>query len=115
MSISHFTMVQSILKELSYNDWTFVAGHSGDRVYVYTSWQAEDNFRPVGVELQKSRRWLIRHGASRSEIIQTAFKCVLTAIEHEARERFLYANRAIFVPHHSIDALWAISEHMEPK
>jgi hypothetical protein len=37
--------------------------------------------------------------------VQTAFKCVLTSIEHEAREQFTYSGARVFGPHFDVDAL----------
>lgn len=55
--------------------------------------------------LQKTRKWLLSQHMTESELIQTALKCVLTAIEHEAREQFKYKGRAIFGPHFDVKAL----------
>jgi hypothetical protein len=37
--------------------------------------------------------------------VRTALKAVLTAEEHEARERFLFRGRAIFGPNIDVDGL----------
>jgi hypothetical protein len=42
---------------------------------------------------------------TRSELVQTAFKAVLTSIEHEAREQFTYKGARVFGPHFDIEAL----------
>jgi hypothetical protein len=42
---------------------------------------------------------------TKSEVVQTAFKAALTAIEHEARERFTYRGQSIFDPHYDVDQL----------
>ena len=39
------------------------------------------------------------------EIVQTAFKAVLTALEHEARENFTYRGHSIFDPHWDVEKL----------
>lgn len=57
------------------------------------------------VTLQKTRKWLLSVHMTESELIQTAFKCVLTAIEHEAREQFKYKGRAVYGPHFDVAAL----------
>ena len=44
---------------------------------------------------------------TKSEVIQTAFKAVLTAMEHEVREKFHYKGKPIFGPHYHVDALHA--------
>ena len=54
---------------------------------------------------QHTRKWILSVHMTPSEVVQTAFKCVLTSVEHEARERFKYRGQAIFGPHFSVDAL----------
>ncbi|WP_150526786.1 hypothetical protein [Roseibium sediminis] len=51
------------------------------------------------------RKWLLSEHMTEGEIVQTVFKAVLTAIEHEAREAFLYKGQAIFDPHYDIEKL----------
>jgi hypothetical protein len=41
----------------------------------------------------------------RSEIVSTAFKCVLTSAEHRCREHFSYKGERIYGPHYDVDAL----------
>ena len=49
----------------------------------------------------------------KSEIVATAFKCVMTSMEHRVREWFLYRDRAIYHPHYDVDALHAICEQRD--
>lgn len=56
----------------------------------------------------KGRKWFISMHMTKSEIVQTAFKAVMTAAEHEIRESFLYRSRAIFCPHYDVDQLHAL-------
>lgn len=60
------------------------------------------------METQYTRRWVLSPAMSKSEIVSTAFKCVLTSMEHRVREWFLYKGRAIYQPHYDVDALHAI-------
>lgn len=53
----------------------------------------------------KSRKWLLSAHATKSEIVQTAFLAVLTALEHEAREKFMYEGVSVFDGHYDVDAL----------
>ena len=39
-------------------------------------------------ERQVTRRWFISPEMTKSEIVQTVFKCVLTSMEHRTREWF---------------------------
>lgn len=58
--------------------------------------------------VQKTRKWYISPWATKSEIIQTALKCVLTSMEHRAREAFTYKGKRVYGPHFNVDALWEI-------
>lgn len=49
------------------------------------------------------RKWTISDHMTRSEVVQTIFKALLTWWEHEVRESFKYMGQAIFGPH--IDVL----------
>ncbi len=55
--------------------------------------------------LWHGRKWALSTHMTRSEVVQTAFKAVVTALEHEARERFRYRGESVFDPHYDIDAL----------
>jgi hypothetical protein len=54
---------------------------------------------------QSTRKWLLSEHMTTSELVQTAFKCVLTSLEHEAREQFTYRGQNIFGPHFNVEAL----------
>lgn len=53
----------------------------------------------------KGRKWLISEHMTEGEVVQTMFKAVMTAIEHEARELFLYKGLPIFDPHYDLEKL----------
>lgn len=59
---------------------------------------------------QKGRKWLISPFATKSEIVQTAFKAIMTSQEHVAREFFTYRGKNVFGPHFDVDALWEICD-----
>jgi hypothetical protein len=56
-------------------------------------------------EWQTGRKWYLSPYMTKSEVVLTALKAVLTAEEHEARERFRYKGRRIAGPHLDVDAL----------
>ena len=56
----------------------------------------------------KGRKWMLSPHMTDGEIVQTAFKAVLTALEHEAREQFTYRGLSIFDPHYDIEKLVAL-------
>lgn len=59
-------------------------------------------------EEQHTRKWLLSRYAVSSEIVQTALKCVLTSLEHEAREHFLYRGERVYGPHYDVEALYEL-------
>lgn len=56
-------------------------------------------------EIQYTRRWLLSPEMTKSEIVQTVFKCVLTSAEHRVREWFKFRDQPVFCPHYDVDAL----------
>jgi hypothetical protein len=53
----------------------------------------------------KGRKWFISEHSCRNEIVGTAFKAVMGAMEHEIRENFKYKDVPIFDPHLDPDLL----------
>lgn len=63
----------------------------------------------TGADLSwRSRKWLLSQHMTDGEVVQTAFKAVMTTMEHEARENFKYKGHAVFDPHYDIDKLVAL-------
>ena len=60
------------------------------------------------VETQKTRRWFLSPEMTKSEIVQTVFKCILTSMEHRTREHFTYRLKPIFGPHFDVEHLWQL-------
>lgn len=50
----------------------------------------------------KGRKWPLSLHMTDGEVVQTAFLAMMTAIEHEARETFLFQGVAVFDPHYDI-------------
>jgi hypothetical protein len=94
--------VYEVLASIKYKDWRIEAK------WEMAGWYLQITFPDEGI-VWKSRKWRLSENMTRSEIAQTALKAVLTAVEHEAREKFLYKGRAIFGPHFNIDSLWNLA------
>ena len=75
--------------------------------YLQASFLAPCNVAGGAPQLQRTRKWLLSAHMTRGELVQTAFKCVLTSMEHEAREQFTYRGAPIFGPHFDVDELAA--------
>lgn len=99
--------IKKTLLLIDFKDYTFDAIVDGrGEMYLRASYYEADVATPLGpAELQQTRRWLISPKMTKSEIVQTVFKCALTSMEHRTREWFLYKNRAIFGPHFDVDQL----------
>jgi hypothetical protein len=96
------------LAAVAYKDWAFHVAADGEGSYLQVKFTAPDNV--TGGETSWSgRKWRLSQHMTRSEVVQTALKAVLTAEEHEAREQFLYRGRAIFGPHINVERLWELT------
>ena len=88
-------VIREALKEVRFRDWEFYVGRDGEREYLQVVFACvcSTSGKP---EKHRGRKWLLSPHMTKSEIVQTAFKAVMTALEHEAREEFRYRGRAIF-------------------
>lgn len=77
-------------------------GHGG--VFLQAHYLDEDIYTKK-IEQQKTRPWRISPETTESELIQTAFKCVATSMEHRTRETFRYKGARIFGPHFDVNDL----------
>lgn len=98
-------MQQLLDLQVKYKDWRFVVCYDG-KTWLQIEFRAKDTVTGEECKDWKSRKWLLSEHMTKSEIVQTAFKAVLTALEHEARESFLYCGKPIFGPHFNVDTLW---------
>lgn len=91
---------------VDFRDWDIDVLQDGTRPYLQVSFQAEDNYDiDTEIRLQSGRKWFLSRYMTRSEIVQTAFKAIISAVEHEAREEFTYKGVAIYGPHFDVEAL----------
>jgi len=100
--------IVELLKHVHYLDWTFYVGEPDETPFLMVK------FRDAAGRGWHGRKWILSQFMTKSEIVQTAMKAVLTAIEHEAREAFTYRDQAIFGPHYDVDRLAEICMRMEP-
>jgi hypothetical protein len=112
MSDDFINRVVNILKDVNYLDWTFYVGVDDTRTYLQIRFNGIDSYTHQ-TETQFGRKWMLSPFMTKNEIVQTAFKAIMTAVEHETRENFLYRNRRIFGPHLDVDALWEMSTHID--
>lgn len=98
----------AILGQVTYRNWTYRVGQDGDRLFLQVCFvgACADSGEPAN---QQGRKWLLSPHMTKSELVATAFKAVLTAEEHEAREAFKYRGQAVFGPHFDVDHLADLS------
>lgn len=80
---------------------------AGERFYLQGHYLEKDITTKV-TEPQSTRKWPLSKHMTKSELVQTAFKCYLTSMEHQARESFRYRGRLVFGPHIDVEQLWAL-------
>lgn len=98
------------LRDVSYPGYTFTVreGHGG--VFLQATYLDIDVVFPHHTERQYTRKWLLSPHMTKSEVMQTAFKCVLTSAEHRVREWFRYLDTPIFGPHFDVDDLAGLKQ-----
>lgn len=103
--------IRLVLSRISYPGFTFVLMPNIGHGPPYLQIECDGRCNTTGAPMAwKSRKWTLSRHMTVSEIVQTAFKAVLTAVEHEAREQFTYRGAAIFGPHFSVDRLVALAQ-----
>lgn len=98
---------ETIVWECSFQNYEFYIGQSGYLIFLQVHCDGRNNVTGEP-ERWYGRPWILSPDMTRSQVVQTAFKAVMTALEHEARECFLYAGRTIFDPHLDVDKLWTL-------
>jgi hypothetical protein len=105
-------VIRTALAQVEFPGYEFICRESAGRFYIQARFRAP-HCQTGEVEVQHTRKWYVSKFATRSEIVQTALKLVLTSVEHEAREQFKYKGRAVFGPHLAVDQLWGIAGHLD--
>lgn len=104
-------LARALLAQVSYPGYSFHiegAFATPEPTFLQARFKAPDNDAPEVTRIQHTRKWLLSPFMTPSELVQTAFKCVLTSVEHEARELFTYGGARVFGPHFDIEALAAL-------
>lgn len=97
---------ETILGQVSYPGYAFrVTGDFQRPTHLQAVFAAPCSTQGGTVTTQSTRKWLLSRHMTPSELVQTAFKCVLTSMEHETRELFKYKGAAIFGPHFDVERL----------
>lgn len=97
--------MREIVSQCSFGDWKIEVHIDGHRPYMQVH-VIDGRDSETGQPLEwTGRKWMLSPFMCKNEIVTTAFKAVMTAMEHEIRENFRYRGVAIFNPHVDPDAL----------
>lgn len=105
--------MSEVLDRIEFRDWDLelVRVYNDEAVYTYLQVRFDAPCNVTGESRrQHGRKWLLSPHMTRSELVTTALKAVLTAVEHEAREEFLYKGEMIFAPHFDVEDLVTLSQ-----
>ena len=104
----------SIIADVSFKQYVFAIQPVEDGFYLQLRCEEPDVNNGQSC-LQEGRKWHLSHNASKSEVVQTAFKAVVTWQEHDAREHFRYQGEQVFSPHSDVDRLLQLRPSHEKK
>lgn len=104
-----FADFEEIVHACRFPPWT-ISVHRGDQCRLYL--QVHDETAVCNVtgkpEPWSGRKWYLSAHMTETEVVKTALKAVLSAVEHEALERFKYKDLTIFDPHLRVEDLLQI-------
>jgi hypothetical protein len=95
---------QLIIGECTHPDFSFIFNGNVSVPYLQVEFKAPCS-KTGKVESWKGRKWQLSRYMTKGEIVQTCFKAILTAVEHEVRENFRVKGAMVFNPHLDIDRL----------
>ncbi|CAB3730470.1 hypothetical protein [Paraburkholderia rhynchosiae] len=99
-----------ILDDVRFYDYQFkVVETNGLPAYLQATY-LEPDIVTGAPEVQHTRKWQLSRHMTKSEFVQTAFKCCITSMEHRTREHFRYKGAAVFGPHFDVDALFELCQ-----
>lgn len=101
------TNFSDVLGRISFPGFTFILKSYAHRPTLQIECKGACNVTGADITWT-SRKWQLSWHMTDGEVVQTAFKAVLTALEHEAREQFTYRGVTVFDPHYDIEKLVAL-------
>ena len=96
---------KAILRLIDFPGYHFQVMGNSSPMYLQATFHAPCSVAGGQPIRQTTRKWQLSAHMTPSELVQTALKCALTSVEHEAREQFRYRGLAIFGPHFNVDRL----------
>lgn len=95
--------IAAVLADVTHPGYTFqVLGDFDTACYLQASFACTCSTTGASTS-HKTRKWMLSEHMTPSEIVLTAFKCVMTSLEHEAREVFAFKGQPILGPHFDVE------------
>ena len=101
--------LRSILADVRFKDGRFLIEETRDG-FLIQLWREEKEAVTGERKTFCGRKWHVDASATRSDIVRTAFKAVVTWEEHEAREGFTYRGAPVFGAHGDVDGMVRLFE-----
>jgi hypothetical protein len=101
--------IKTIISNVKFSNWEFMVNEKNSVPYLQIQFIGACNDSGK-VEKQYCRKWQLSYYMTNSELVRTAYKAVLAAVEHEASENFFYKSERIFNPHVDVEALVQVSK-----
>jgi len=99
-----FEQIEAIIADIKYKDWKIYLFQS-PRLTIQVTWQDACVVTGNMME-QESRKWFLdAEEITEDYVVNTVFKAIQNAEEHEVKERFNYKGKRVFNPHVSIAKL----------
>lgn len=98
--------VRAVLGDVSCGEYRFAVEEAAGGFHLSVQQTALDHATGEYAP-QTGRRWFLPRGATRDEVVRTAFKAALTWAEHETRELFTFQSARVFGPHLGVGRLAA--------
>lgn len=116
MNVRLATILGDLSKQVTMPGYRWEYEEFGKGARLRASYDEPDStMRDGPMEIQHTRWWIISVHATKSEIAQTMFKCVLTSAEHRVREWFKYKGKPIYGPHYDLDILYEACEYKDER
>lgn len=101
---------KSILDAVTFREHSLLSGFSiehgrlGDGFFLQVVYEGKHEITQERV-IRRGRKFYLSRHSVKSEVVNTAFLAILTFIEHEAREAFLWRGLDICSPHFNVEML----------
>lgn len=97
--------IKDLISKCKYEDWELLVKLDDTRPYLQVYAPNGKDSVTGGPLPWTGRKWMLSYNMVPNEIISTAYKAVMAAMEHEVRECFRYRGVSIFSPHIDPDVL----------